>query len=107
MCPISVGSVARPGAMIIGVRSVPTTVRIRCPAQMLAVSRKASVSGRMSILKDSTSTRKGARKLGAPLGIRAANTLVGAYVIPVVRRLAHRESARGRVMARWAVEVNV
>lgn len=69
---------ANPGVIIIGVRRVPTTVKIRCPAQILAVSRNARVSGRISVLKVSTRTRKGARKSGAPLGISAPNALVGA-----------------------------
>lgn len=77
MCPIRVGIVEILGEMIIGVRRVPTTVRIKCPAQMLAVSRKARVRGRIRVLRDSTRTRKGARKLGAPLGIKAARTLEG------------------------------
>lgn len=71
------GIEARLGEIIIGVRRVPTTVRIRCPAQILAVSRKARVNGRISVLRDSTKTRNGARKLGAPLGIKAARTLEG------------------------------
>jgi len=107
MCLKSVGKVARPGEIIIGVRRVPTTVKIRWPAQILAVNRKARVSGRISVLRDSTSTRKGAKKSGAPLGMRAPNTLVGANVIPVIRNLAHRGSARGSVMARCAEVVNV
>lgn len=59
------------------------------------------------MLRDSTKTRKGARKSGAPFGIRAARTLGGEYEIPVARRPAHRGSASGRVMAKWAEEVNV
>ena len=59
------------------------------------------------MLRDSTKTRKGARKLGAPLGIRPARTLEGEKEIPAARRLAHRGSARGRVMVRCAEEVNV
>lgn len=81
-------------------RSVPTTVRIRCPAQMFAVSRNASVSGRIRVLSDSTKTRNGARKLGAPLGISAPSTLDGEKEIPVIRRLAHMGSAKGRVMVK-------
>lgn len=65
------------GEIIIGVRRVPTTVRIKCPAQILAVKRNANVKGRIRVLKDSTKTRKGAKKLGAPLGISAARTLEG------------------------------
>lgn len=107
MWPSKVGRVASPGAMIIGVRRVPTTVRIRCPAQMLAVSRKASVSGRIKVLKVSTRTKKGARKSGAPLGIRAPNALVGAKEAPVIKNLAHRGSARGSVTARCEEVVNV
>lgn len=99
--------VARLGEMIIGVKSVPTTVRIRWPAQILAVSRKARVRGRIKVLRDSTRTRKGARKSGAPLGIKAPKTLVGALEIPVEMRLAHRGRARGSVMARWAEDVKV
>jgi len=72
-----VGRVAKEGLIIIGVRRVPTTVRIRCPAQMLAVSRNARVRGRIRVLNDSTRTRKGARKLGAPLGIKAPKTFEG------------------------------
>jgi len=95
-----VGIVARPGAMIIGVRRVPTTVRIRWPAQMLAVNRNARVRGRIRVLRDSTRTRKGARKLGAPLGIKPARTLEGEKEMPAARRLAQRGRARGRVMVR-------
>jgi len=93
--------------MIIGVNSVPTTVRIKCPAQMLAVSRNARVRGRIRVLKDSTRTRNGARKFGAPLGISPPKTLEGEKVIPVIRSLAHSGSARGKVMARCAEDVNV
>lgn len=98
---------ASPGEIIIGVRSVPTTVRMRCPAQILAVSRKARVSGRIRVLKDSTRTKKGARKSGAPLGIRAPRTLAGELEMPVIIRPAHKERARGKVMAKCAEEVNV
>lgn len=90
-----------------GVRRVPTTVRIRCPAQMFAVSRNASVRGRIRVLRDSTSTKKGARKSGAPLGISAPKTFVGELVIPVIIIPAQRGSAIGKVIARWAEEVNV
>lgn len=101
------GRVARPGEIIIGVRSVPTTVRIKWPAQILAVNRNARVSGRIRVLRDSTRTKKGARKSGAPLGIKAPKTLVGAKVIPVIKNLAHRGRARGKVIAKWAEVVNV
>lgn len=92
--------VEREGEIIIGVRSVPTTVRIRWPAQILAVSRKARVRGRIKVLRDSTRTRKGARKSGAPLGIRAPKTFEGALEIPVEIRAAQRGRARGSVIAR-------
>lgn len=98
---------AKPGEIIIGVSNVPTTVRIRWPAQILAVSRNARVSGRIKVLRDSTKTKNGARKSGAPLGISAPRTLVGELVIPVIIRLIQRGSARGRVIARWAEEVKV
>jgi len=107
ICPNKVGIVAKLGEIIIGVRSVPTTVKIKWPAQIFAVSRNASVSGRIRVLRDSTRTKKGARKSGAPLGIRAPNILVGAKEMPVAKNLAHRGRARGKVMARWAEVVNV
>ena len=107
MCLKRVGIKASPGAIIIGVRRVPTTVRIKWPAQILAVSRNARVRGRIRVLRDSTKTRKGARKLGAPLGISPARTLEGEKEMPAARRLAQRGRARGRVTVRWAEEVNV
>lgn len=67
---------------------------------MLAVRRNANVRGRIRVLSDSTRTKKGAKKSGAPLGIRAPRTLVGALVRPVIIRPAHRESAKGSVIAR-------
>lgn len=107
MWPNSVGIVARPGEIIIGVSSVPTTVRIKCPAQILAVSRKARVNGRIKVLRDSTSTKKGARKSGAPLGMSAPSTLAGELVSPVIISPAHKGRASGNVIAKWAEEVKV
>lgn len=100
MWPKRVGIVARPGAIIIGVNRVPTTVKIKWPAQMLAVSRNASVRGRIKVLSDSTRTKKGARKSGAPLGMSAPRTLAGELEMPVTIRPAQRERASGRVTAK-------
>jgi hypothetical protein len=67
---------------------------------MLAVSRKARVKGRISVLRDSTKTRNGARKSGAPLGINAPRTFAGELEIPVIIRPVHSGRARGKVIAR-------
>ncbi|KAL1493701.1 hypothetical protein ABEB36_009396 [Hypothenemus hampei] len=62
----------------------PIRVRRRWPAIIFAVSRIASVPGRMQFLIVSTITRKGSNGHGAPCGTRCANILIVLFVHPKI-----------------------
>lgn len=52
------------------------------PALILATNRTVNVKGRIRMLMLSTSTRKGSRARGAPLGARCAKEAIGEYTYP-------------------------
>lgn len=54
--------------LLISVPVFPSSVRSRCPAIILAVSRIANVPGRMMFLINSIHTMKGIKMFGVPNG---------------------------------------
>jgi len=75
----------------------------RCPAIIFAVRRTHSVMGRIRFLVISIRTMKFISIVGVPWGTVWAITILKWFVSPKTKVVAHRSTANGKLMVRWAV----
>lgn len=85
----------------------PSRVSNRCPAIIFAVSRTASVPGRMTFLMVSMITINGINIDGVPCGTRCSNMWLVFLIHPNSINLNHIGRARVRVRVRWLVLVKM
>lgn len=83
----------------------PSRVSKRCPAIMFAVSRTASVPGRIMFLIVSMQTMKGIKGAGVPCGTKCSNMWVALLIQPNTINLNHKGRASVSVMTRCLVLV--
>jgi len=81
----------------------PKSVNNRCPAIIFAVSRIASVPGRIIFLIVSIHTMNGIRTGGVPCGTRCANICIVLFIHPYSINLVHRGRANARVKVKCLV----
>jgi hypothetical protein len=85
----------------------PKSVRRRCPAIRLAVSRTERVKGRIRLLIVSIKTINGMRRTGVFWGIKWANIDFGVFSQPNSIMDSHIGTDIDRVVAIWLVEVKM
>lgn len=85
----------------------PSSVSSRCPAIMFAVSRTASVPGRIRFLIVSMITMNGISMVGVPWGTRCSNMWFVFLIHPNSINLTHRGKASVSVSVRWLVLVKM
>jgi hypothetical protein len=83
----------------------PSRVNSGCPAIMFAVSRTASVPGRMMFLIVSMHTMNGINTAGVPCGTRCSNMRFVFLIHPDIMNLIHNGSARVNVIVKclWSL----
>lgn len=86
---------------------LPSKVKRRCPAIILAAKRTESVIGRIIFLTNSMSTIKGIRTAGVPVGTRCAKKSVRLLISLNRIKASHSGRAIERVIARCLVAVKV
>jgi ribosomal protein L30E len=97
------------GSAISGVKGVIEVSRetSKCPAIILAVSRMARVRGRIMFLIVSTSTIKGIKIVGVPLGIKCTRRFVVLNSHPCIIKPSQSERAIVNEIDIWEVAVKI
>jgi hypothetical protein len=85
----------------------PNRVNNRWPAIMFAVSRTASVPGRIKFLIVSITTINGISMVGVPCGTRCSNIWLVFLIHPNSINLIHKGNASVSVSVRWLVLVKM
>lgn len=87
--------------------ALPSRVRSKCPATILAVKRIAKVPGRIIFLVVSIRTIKGISTGGVPCGTKCANMCTVWLIQPNTIKLSHRGKAKVNVNLKWLVLVKI